>query len=156
MEKVVHVYECVFTCVRRRAEYHFFSEEGIRPHMVQQNSHITKDTSLGVVGRRPHNARENVLVPFRGKIGFYQLTERVSAQRNGRNRAVGTMVKNVVEMTNELYDTSVSSSTTTSRSLRHNSLGPLSPPLPRTGSSGCIKTTPAPTWSTTTLSQGPR
>ena len=68
---------------------------------VQHKSHIKKVMFLAVVGRPRRDTVNNR--NFDGKIGIFPFTRRAPAQRNSRNRAAGTMVTHMVEVTKAVY-----------------------------------------------------
>ena len=101
MDNVVMVDEKWFFIKKNGQRYYLGEGEDLPTERVQHKSHIKKVMFLAVVGRPRRDTVNNRT--FYGKIGIFPFTRRAPARRNSRNRAAGTMVTHMVEVTKQVY-----------------------------------------------------
>ena len=101
MDNVVMVDEKCLFFFKNGQRYYLCEGEDVPVEKVQHKSHIKKVMFLAVVGRPRRDTVNNR--NFDGKIGIFPFTRRAPAQRNSRNRAAGTMVTHMVEVTKAVY-----------------------------------------------------
>ena len=90
-----------FFIKKQGQRYYLGQGEDLPVEKVQHKSHIKKVMFLAVVGRPRRDTVNNR--NFDGKFGIFPFTRSVAAQRDSRNRAAGTPVTQMVEVTKEVY-----------------------------------------------------
>ncbi|CAN0437785.1 unnamed protein product, partial [Pylaiella littoralis] len=90
-----------FYICKQGQRYYLYEEEDAPIRKVQHKSHVTKVMFLAAVARPRYDSSRNRQLD--GKIGIYPFTMQCPAQRNGRNRAAGTMVTHCVQVNRATY-----------------------------------------------------